>query len=68
MEIILPEGLLKSCINKKTYRSDQRAQVAALRSCLKFEKPMRVYKCPYCRFFHLTSQVPALEASHASSR
>lgn len=52
----LREHELKMCKNKKQYRSPVRAEVAALYSCIKFDKPMRKYQCPYCKLWHTTSQ------------
>lgn len=57
MKVTLPYGLVRTCYAKRTYKSEKLAEVAAVRSCITFEKPMRSYKCPYCEFWHLTSQV-----------
>lgn len=57
MKNTLPVGLVNTCVKKRIYRSKKDGEVAAVRSCIKFNKPMRVYKCPYCPLWHLTSQL-----------
>jgi hypothetical protein len=51
-------GALRSqCGNKRRYRDHDEAK-RVRRTCLaqRPDQPLRIYPCPYCRGFHLTSQ------------
>ena len=44
-----------TCKSKKAYSTEYHAQYAIDESEAKGTPPLRYYKCPYCKNFHLTS-------------
>jgi hypothetical protein len=42
----------KTCVRKRQYLSDEMAE----KMCAKRDIPLRVYKCPYCLYFHITKK------------
>jgi hypothetical protein len=44
------------CVDKKVYVFKHKAQAAAERQAKRYRKSMRVYTCPRCGFYHLTSK------------
>jgi uncharacterized protein YlaI len=46
----------RMCEQKRTYMDATTARVYASIAARKAGKPMRVYLCPNCRFWHLTTR------------
>ena len=46
----------KTCLKKNTYSSKKYAKQVAKSSKRRSGVTIRVYKCPYCEMFHLTSK------------
>ena len=47
----------KMCLNKRLYITKEEAQKAFKRYTKKYKKPLRIYKCPICKGYHLTSKI-----------
>lgn len=50
------ERALKMCFGKKVYRSYKTAQNDAQKLEKKYKKKYRVYYCPICNWWHLTTK------------
>jgi hypothetical protein len=46
---------MAACEEKRGYPTEHKAYMALLRR-LSFARGLRVYRCPICRMWHLTSQ------------
>jgi len=49
-------SIQKMCVGKISYSSFFKASFEAGRSKTKYGKSFRVYQCPFCNNFHLTTQ------------
>lgn len=49
------ESRIRMCTSKRRFRNETAAIKAAIGSSRHYGKPMRVYRCPVCRGWHLTS-------------
>ena len=47
---------LNMCTKKRMYRSEQAAHRAGILTEQRLKVPMRIYKCPNCVFYHLTTK------------
>lgn len=52
----LPRSLQRKCKSKKRYKTRQLATAAKFLVKKHLGSKQRVYRCPVCRFYHLTSQ------------
>ena len=52
-----PSTRMRMCFGKKTYPTQTKAISAAIGSSRTFGKPMRPYRCPVCKKWHLTSDI-----------
>lgn len=52
----MSKGIDKMCLNKRLYITKQEALNALKRRQSKTDKMLRVYKCPICKGYHLTSK------------
>jgi len=46
------------CAYKKKYKKPLECEIAARKESLKAMVQLYTYRCPYCRFYHLTSSTP----------
>lgn len=49
---------LKTCLNKRVYKTRDFADRAAKFASKEFKTPMYVYSCKHCQHFHLTKHAP----------
>lgn len=45
-----------ACVSKKKYPSEAHAQSSGAMAELLSNRPLRVYKCPRCKLWHLTKR------------
>lgn len=50
------ERMYKMCLNKSSYYTSKEANKVARKRSLEINKVLRVYHCPYCNKYHLTSK------------
>lgn len=50
------EQMHKMCLRKRKYKSEQLALKYAKECDIKYGKTHRVYYCPLCGFYHLTTK------------
>lgn len=50
------EQMYKMCLRKRKYKSEQLAMQYAKECDAKYGKKHRVYYCPLCGFYHLTTK------------
>lgn len=50
--------MYKMCLKKRKYKSQDLANKVAEECTIKYGKPHRVYYCPLCGYYHLTTKPP----------
>lgn len=53
----LSDRKYRGCLNKKRFTTRRHAQNAVARYTKRFSKPFRLYHCPDCNAYHVTTSI-----------